>query len=60
MIKELFFGFWAALWVAIDDLGKYIGDMSLKDFAKLTGKIVLYGLSVIGWVLILSAMWVLL
>ena len=55
MIKNLCFSLWATLWVWVDELGKKIGDMSFKEFAKLTGKIVLYGLAAIGWLLIIAA-----
>ena len=55
MIKNFLFGIWGTLWVWIDELGKMLGDMSLKEFAKFIGKVVLYGLSVIGWLLIITA-----
>ena len=55
MIKNFLFGIWGSLWVWIDELGKKLADMSFKEFAKLTGKIFLYGLSVIGWLLIIAA-----
>ena len=54
-IKHYAFIIWATLWVWFDELGKMLGEMSLKDFAKLTGKIFLYGLSVFGWLLIITA-----
>ena len=60
MIKKFMFGLWGTFWVWFDELGKMLGDMSLKEFAKFTGKVFLYGLSVIGWVLILATMWVML
>lgn len=55
MIKNFLFGIWGTLWVWLDELGKMLGEISIKEFAKLTGKIVLYGLSVIGWLLIIAA-----
>lgn len=55
MIKNFLFGIWGTFWVWVDELGKTLGEMSLKEFAKLTGKIVLYGLSAIGWLLIITA-----
>jgi len=55
MIKKFCFGLWGAFWVWVAELGKKLGDMSLKEFAKLTGKVVLYGLSAIGWLLIITA-----
>ena len=51
-IKGFCFGLWAAFWVALDELGKNIGDMSFKEFTKFIGKIFLYGIAVIGWLCI--------
>ena len=55
MVKNFLFGIWGTFWVWVDELGKMLGEMSLKEFAKLTGKIFLYGLSAIGWLLIITA-----
>ena len=55
MIKNFLFGIWGTFWVWVDELGKMLGDMSLKEFAKFIGKVVLYGLSAIGWLLIITA-----
>ena len=60
MIKKFMFGLWGAFWVWVDELGKMLGDMSLKEFAIFAGKVFLYGLSAIGWLLILATMWVML
>jgi len=57
MIKEFCFGLWAALWVAADELGKKLGEMSAKEFLKLVGKVFVYGLSVICWIFIFFAIY---
>lgn len=56
MIKKFCFGLWGAFWVAIDELRKGLNEMMLKEFAKLTGKVFLYGLSAIAWLFIIYAM----
>lgn len=55
-VKNFLFGLWGTFWVWVDELGKILGGMTLKEFAKFIGKVVLYGLSAIGWIVIIYAM----
>lgn len=56
-IGKFVFIVWATLWVWLDELGKKLAEMSAKEFLKLTGKTFLYGLSVIGWIVIIYSMY---
>jgi hypothetical protein len=48
-IKELIFGLWGALWVALDE----VGQMLVKDFFKKTGVVILSALATVGWLFII-------
>lgn len=56
MIKEFCFSLWATLWVWIDELGKTLGGMSLKEIAVFVLKLGVYTLSAIAWLFIIYAM----
>lgn len=51
-IKETLFGLWGALWVALDKVGK----MTVKDFFKKTGFVILCAGSIAGWLFIICGL----
>jgi hypothetical protein len=51
-VKEFLFGLWGTFWVYVDEIRKALNAMSATEFLKFTGKVFLYGLSVIGWIFI--------
>lgn len=53
MIKEVIFGIWGSLWVAIDRLVKKLEAMSTKEFFKFIGTLALYSISILGWIAII-------
>lgn len=59
-VKEFLFGLWGTFWVYVDEIRKALNAMSATEFLKFTGKVFLYSLSAIGWLLILATMWVML
>lgn len=56
MVKKFIFNIWATLWVWADELGKILGEMSLKEFAIFILKLGVYTLSAVAWIVIIYAM----
>jgi hypothetical protein len=57
-VKEFLFGLWGTFWVYVDEIRKALNAMSATEFLKFTGKVFLYGLSVIGWIAIFFGLYI--
>lgn len=57
-VKEFMFGLWGTFWVYMDEIRKALEKMTAAEFLKLTGKVFIYGLSVISWFFIIFGFYI--